>query len=460
MAIIYAVKEKTQSRTAMSKVMRYVSQDKKTLFEDERGNTVKLVSGQNCCGTTAFQEFMATKRRYRKEKGVYFYQYVQSFKPGTPVTPQEIHQMGVELAKYFDGYEVQIATHIDRDHWHNHLVVNSVSCETGLKLQFNEKNLEQLRSLSDQICQANGLEVLRPYRKPEHRPMLAGEYRAAARGGSFKFRLMAAIDQAMKQSRTRADFIACMERMGYKVKWEPHYKYITYTTPEGQRCRDNRLHERKYLKSEMEEYFNAGLREAQAVQSTGESPIQTVGTDGHGALSAAGQRDPDRSVEPHAEGPADNRTAASGSVGLRRGSAECGRREQNDGALLPERLLPADREFEGYGPAGEPSDYGIGECGDGEDEEYDGPDDAEYSVPMGDEAGTPGYVPAQNQGEMGGNRGVSLGDVLALAKAVEDLVNPYDPQQEREKPKPVHKKKHKRKKKQVLSEDEEQDLSL
>ena len=226
----------------MSKVMRYVSQDKKTLFEDERGNTVKLVSGQNCCGTTAFQEFMATKRRYRKEKGVYFYQYVQSFKPGTPVTPQEIHQMGVELAKYFDGYEVQIATHIDRDHWHNHLVVNSVSCETGLKLQFNEKNLEQLRTLSDQICQAHGLEVLKPYQKPEHRPMLAGEYRAAARGGSFKFRLMAAIDQAMKQSRTKAEFIAHMERMGYKVKWEPHYKYITYTTPEGQRCRDNRLH--------------------------------------------------------------------------------------------------------------------------------------------------------------------------------------------------------------------------
>lgn len=106
MAIVYAVKEKTQSRTAMSKVMRYVSQDRKTAYEDGQGNTIKLVSGQNCCGITAFQEFMATKRRYRKEKGVYFYQYVQSFKPETPVTPQEIHQMGVELAKYFDGYEV------------------------------------------------------------------------------------------------------------------------------------------------------------------------------------------------------------------------------------------------------------------------------------------------------------------------------------------------------------------
>ncbi len=460
MAIIYAVKEKTQSKTAMSKVLRYVSQDRKTLFGDEQGNTVKLVSGQNCCGATAFQEFMATKRRYRKEKGVYFYQYVQSFKPGTPITPQKIHQMGVELAKYFDSYEVQIATHIDRDHWHNHLVVNSVSCETGLKLQFNEKDLERLRALSDQICQAHGLEILKPYRKPEHRPVLAGEYRAAARGGSFKFRLMAAIDQAMKQSRTKAGFIACMERMGYRVKWEPHYKYITYTTPEGQRCRDNRLYEQKYLKAEMEEHFNAGLRETETAQPAGERLARAAGTDGHGAVSAAGQRDSDRSVEHHAEGPAVDCAAPSGAVGLRRGPAGRGGRKPDDGALLPERLLPADRGFEGYRPAGEPSDYGIGVCGDGEDEEYDSMDDTEYAGPMGNEADAPGYIPAQNQGEMDGNRGVSLGDVLALAKAVEDLVNPYDPQQEREKPKPVHKKRHRRKKKQVLSEDEEQELSM
>lgn len=210
----------------------------------------------------------------------------------------------------------------------------------------------------------------------------------------------------------------------------------------------------------MEEYFNAGLRETQAAQPAGERLARTTESDGHGTVSAAGQRDSDRPVEHHAEGPADNRAAASGPVGLRRGSAECGRREQNDGALLPERLLSADRKFEGYGPAGEPGDYGIGEYGDGEDEEYDGMDDTEYAESMGSKAGAPGYVSAQSQGEMGGNRGIDLGDVLALAKAVEDLVNPYNPQQEREKPKPVHKKRHRRKKKQVLSEDEEQELSM
>ena len=73
--------------------------------------------------------------------------------------------MGVELAQYFKGFEVQIATHIDRDHWHNHLIVNSVSCENGKKLQFNEKDLIKLRALSDEICVAHGLQILKPYEK-------------------------------------------------------------------------------------------------------------------------------------------------------------------------------------------------------------------------------------------------------------------------------------------------------
>ena len=79
-------------------------------------------------------------------------------------------------------------------HWHNHMVVNSVSCETGLKLQFNEKNLEQFRTLSDEICVSHGLDILKPYQKPKQKPMSAGEYRAAVRGGSYKFKLMNAID--------------------------------------------------------------------------------------------------------------------------------------------------------------------------------------------------------------------------------------------------------------------------
>lgn len=250
MATVTAIPEKTQNATAMKRVIDYVMQDKKTIYDG-----IKLVSGQNCVPESAYQEFMATKHQYGKAKGVFFKQYVQSFKPNCGATPQMIHQIGLKTAKAFEGYEVLVATHIDRDHWHNHFVVNSVSCETGLKIQINEKGLEQLRHKSDEICQQFGLEILVPYQKPKQRSLNQREYRAALRGNSKKLKLTNAIDYAVAMSRTKQQFTDQMQKLGYGVKWIDHYKYITYTTPDGQRFRDNRLLEDKYLKENMEELF-------------------------------------------------------------------------------------------------------------------------------------------------------------------------------------------------------------
>ena len=239
----------------MKKVLDYVMQDYKTIY-----NGKKLVSGQNCIPNSAYTEFMATKNQYGKANGVFFKQYVQSFKPNT-ATPQIIHQIGIETAKYFYGFEVVVATHIDRDHWHNHFVVNSVNCETGLKIQINEKGLEELREYSDKICQKFGIETLKPYTKPKQKSMNTREYRSAEKGQSWKFTLMAMIDNAMKHCKTKDEFRKYMKRYGYDVKWRDNYKYITYTCPNNMKCRDIRLHEERYRKEYMELEFR--LRGAQ-----------------------------------------------------------------------------------------------------------------------------------------------------------------------------------------------------
>lgn len=246
----------------MRRVLEYVMQDKKTLLEG-----VKLVSGQNCVPESAYQEFMATKHQYGKAKGVFFKQYVQSFSPNCGAAPALIHSIGVEMAKAFVGFEVVVATHIDRDHWHNHFIVNSVNCENGLKIQINEEGLTRLRQRSDEICHQFGLAVLKPYQKPKQRTLNQREYRAALRGNSKKMRLANAIDYAVAHSRTKRQFIDEMKKLGYGVKWIERYKYITYTTPDGERFRDNRLPEEKYLKSNMEELFAYEYRSAEAKES-------------------------------------------------------------------------------------------------------------------------------------------------------------------------------------------------
>lgn len=257
MATFTAIKNKAQSGTAMSRVLDYVSQRKKTLWDEHQ-----LVTGWNCVAQSALDEMMTTKRQFRKSDGRMFYQFIQSFSPTEDVTPEEVHAIGLELAqRLFPEFEVVVATHVDADHLHNHLIVNSVSWKDSRKLHQNVADLQHQRQVSDELCAAHGLTVLEPpKRHVQDKKMRPGEYRSAARGESWKFQLMATIDLCMRKAKTKTEYVREMEKQGYQVRWEPSRQCIIYTTPKGKKCRDNRLHEHKYRKEVMEHEFR--IREA------------------------------------------------------------------------------------------------------------------------------------------------------------------------------------------------------
>ena len=456
MAIIAAIKGKTQSKTAMNKVITYVAQRKKTLFADaETGQKYRLISGQNCVPETAFKEFMATKIQYGKDNGVFYKHYVQSFKPNEAVTPKEIHQMAVELAEYFKGFEVLIATHIDDDHWHSHFVVNSVNAETGLKIQFNEKNLNELRRRSDEICQAHGMETLKPYEK---NAQVAGistrEYRAADKGNSWKFKLINAIDSAMAVSATKGDFIANMERMGYAVKWEKHHKYITYTTPENQKCRDNRLHDEKYLKERMEAHYEHG--QIQSLKQAGQA------THAAGKLDRGIQpenpvlRNPAGSIEHVGSDDNRSRKVSSAHAGQNRGIADMERldgqysadsRESNERThasrqSVRKQLETSVRQSDGYS--------------DSSSNEISGKQDFQVGTD------TPSAGQHNTQTPLAVDRDWSgiADSVVGAVVALENLLAVNEPPKEKETKKQVVERKNRQKKKQEKSHDHEWDMSL
>ena len=252
MATFTAIKNRGGGRGALGGVTRYVSQKEKTLWEGQQ-----LVTGWNCTAQSALSEMQLTKERFRKTDGRQYYHFVQSFSETDGLTPQEAHAIGLELAqREFLNFEVLVATHIDTDHLHNHLVVNSVSFQNGKKLHQNAADLQAHRLASDQICAAHGLEILPPPQKQvKQKRMSSREYRSAAKGESWKFRLMSAIDQCMRYAATKDEFLSLMESEGYQVRWTDSRKNITYTTPEGMKCRDDRLHEEKYTKEVMEREF-------------------------------------------------------------------------------------------------------------------------------------------------------------------------------------------------------------
>ena len=255
MATFTAVKNRGGGRGALGGVLRYTQQDGKTLWEGQR-----LVTGWNCTAQSALSEMLLTKERFRKTDGRQYYHFVQSFAETDDLTPQEAHAIALELAqREFPNFEVLVATHIDTDHLHSHLIVNSVSFQDGSKLHQSAADLQDHRLASDEICAAHGLEILPPPEKQaKQKRMGTREYRSAAKGQSWKFRLMNTIDQCMRYAETREEFISLMESEGYQVRWTEGRKNITYTTPEGMKCRDDRLHEEKYTKEVMEREF--GIR--------------------------------------------------------------------------------------------------------------------------------------------------------------------------------------------------------
>ena len=244
MATCSFIREKKQTAGAMGGVLRYVAQEQKTVDTDG----TRYLTGVNCMADLAYQSFLATKNLYGKASGTWFYHYVQSFPPQERVTPAEAHQIAQELAeRFFPDCEVLVATHIDRAHLHSHLVVNSVKPDTGEKLHFTPRTLERMRLVSDQICREHGLTTLKPYRqKKQVKGLRPGEYRSAMRGQSWKFQLIAVIEAAMERTGSREEFLAELRRRGYDARWEEGRKHITYITPSGMRCRDDKLHEEKF----------------------------------------------------------------------------------------------------------------------------------------------------------------------------------------------------------------------
>ena len=277
-------KKGTQTRGCMKSVMRYVSQLSKTLWDGQQ-----LVSGIDCQPETAFDEFLSTKLLHHKDGGVQFYHMVQSFPKGADVDPRTAHEAARQLAGYFEGCEVLVCTHTDREHIHSHCIINSVNFETGKKLHMADEQIQALRARNDQICEKLGLPKFQKNEQRQSGGMSNAEYYPAAKGESWKLELMRVIDECMRYAASREEFLALLRSEGYDAAWTGSRKNITYTTPDGRKCRDSKLHIEKYLKEKMEAEFgyrteNDNTRTVDAAQKAdGRGAAVGNRRDGHGA---------------------------------------------------------------------------------------------------------------------------------------------------------------------------------
>ena len=200
-----AVTQLYNRTTNLNGLIEYVMNGDKT---DE----MKYVSGVNCLPETAYEEMIATKNRFNKGKEkIIGYHLIQSF-ARYEVTPEVAHELGLEYVNEVFGkdFEVVVATHLNTDNVHNHIVINSVSLKTGKKFYDYHASRDYLRIVSDCICQYYGLSVLED-KIWKHK----GAYKRFAKENPYMQMVKSDVDRCLEAALYERDFEKRMKELGY-----------------------------------------------------------------------------------------------------------------------------------------------------------------------------------------------------------------------------------------------------
>ena len=210
----------------LQNVLAYTQQDTKTEKQF-------YVTGINCDPTTACEQMSRTKLQFQKTDGILAFHGYQSFVPGE-ATPETAHAIGVKLAQelWCERFEVIVSTHLDKHHFHNHFVLNSVSFTDGKRYYDNNATYSLMRQASDRLCREYSLYVIENPQKGKSRHY--AEWKAEQEGKpTWRGLIREDVDKAISASMTFTQFIATLRKQGYEVK--TGVKYMAVRPPGKER---------------------------------------------------------------------------------------------------------------------------------------------------------------------------------------------------------------------------------
>jgi hypothetical protein len=229
-------------KATLKKALDYIMADSKT-------DGGRLLSAFGVTTETADLEMGFTLSQARRQGNNLAHHLIQSFAPGE-ATPEQAHEIGRQLAdEVLQGkYEYVIATHTDTGHINNHIIFCAASFVDKKKYNSNKKSLNAIRRISDKLCRENDLSVILQGEKEEHgrieytdidtgkrrtrpaqvRGKSRAEYRADISRSSYRGRLRATIDSAIKVSSDFDGVLTMLKAAGYEIK---HGKYLSCRAP-------------------------------------------------------------------------------------------------------------------------------------------------------------------------------------------------------------------------------------
>ena len=215
--------------TKMHPIRRTVGKAVDYITDKDKTDGEIYVSTYGCTRETVEDDFDYTRHKASYNGAILAQHIIQSFAEGE-VTPEQAHKIGIELAGRFTDHkhEYIIATHIDKGHIHNHIIFNHVDFKDHTRFRGNIRAVKDLRRMSDEICEAHGLSVIKDPKGPGRSFY---EWQMAKKGISYKKRLKDNIDTVIPLVDSYDGFLAKMKDLGYEIK---QGKYLAMRPKDGE----------------------------------------------------------------------------------------------------------------------------------------------------------------------------------------------------------------------------------
>ena len=245
--------------------VRYILNEAKTLVSETAESDLdfplvyhngelqmKLVSGNGISDfSVADEEMVMTKLAAAFKKGdddlkelssgkqVLAHHIIQSFSPDDNLTPEQVHEIGRQTMLELTGgnYEFVIATHTDKDHLHNHIILNTTNTSTLKKFRWEKKTLKNLRAISDKYAARYGAKIIEPTMKNSYT-----KYSAWRRQNNYRFEIKERLDFLLKHSLSLEDFKQKAAALDLQIDFSGKFvKYKLLDQPQQRNVRDDTL---------------------------------------------------------------------------------------------------------------------------------------------------------------------------------------------------------------------------
>lgn len=213
MAVNQSAENKIKTVAGLTEALAYITNPAK-IYE---------VSRINCSGSNSntLEQFRLLRLAFNQNKGIIAHHFIQSFSPNDNITPETVHRFGVEYVKQcFPNYQVVVSTHIDKEHLHNHIIVNSCNMITGKKFYDNKESMKNNRDISDKLCRKYGVSVIST--QSEFKPIDQTTMQLAQKQKSWKIQLLSDLDDAKEKCRSKSEFISFFKSRNYEIRYEKH----------------------------------------------------------------------------------------------------------------------------------------------------------------------------------------------------------------------------------------------